>query len=752
MIETAPETVAATAPAERPPRSRAPRYLASVQEAGVGYVATSAVLMGAGYRLWQDCHPTDNPAVMALDLSCYALGFAILLNLRRQLLGSYCVLIGCLAALLAESYGLLTNVVTSYQSDSILFNHYSAILFLQGRNPYAATMAPAYGLFNVPQSIVTPMIDGSAIHALSYPALSFLVYVPFMLCSLTNMLWVSVLAHALVVASLFFMAPRRLRFLAPLAMNVDPTYLSYTLGGVTDVLWVFPMVLAAYYWDKQKLASAAFLGLAISLKQNAWLVLPFALVHWAYDARDARRPANFFAPAGVALGIFALTNAPFALAAPRAWLHGVLAPVALSPIPFGSGIVQTLATSNLSAAVLGPVWLSVLALAVVLYARFKRALDILPFVAPALALFFASRSLENYFMYWPIVALAFVLSAKPVHAAARERKAAAAVPVRAAALAFGGVVAFALLAFAVQLARANPMSLAIVDSAFDGETKAIEAFRISAANASDKPVSVRFGVFADNRFDFWNHGFPITLRPHSQTPLTIRAGDVDRELRLLAGAGVQVVAVETGTGRETYSEPKHFYMRLQPSTVFDNASLTRWTGSPAAPRDWNYDARQLRAGVVERALVAGRRALRFNLAPSHVGGWHLASINQIVPAAFGKVLVRLYPTHDFEGGVYPRGFFGVEIVDALDHHYITAIDSKAIAPRTLHRADGTVFTVIPGRLNAWNDVPIDLDALAAGSNLAIGPDSFVNFNLTSAVYGPNRRATHDAFGGVFSGR
>ena len=209
-------------------------------------------------------------------------------------------------------------------------------------------MQEAFRAFGVPQSLVTPTTDGQAVFKLSYPALSVLPYLVPLAVHIDNLLWVSVAAHFALIAALWFLAPKTLRAILPLLIFVDVSYAQYTVGAVTDVLWVLPAVFAAAYWWTRPAAAAGLLGIACAVKQTPWLLVPFAIADWTRTAireRSVRPIAVPLATLGLA---FLIPNAPFIIWHPKAWFDGVFEPFGGHLIMFGSGLVQ-LQTANVVA-------------------------------------------------------------------------------------------------------------------------------------------------------------------------------------------------------------------------------------------------------------------------------------------------------------------------------------------------------------------------------------------------------------------
>ncbi len=141
----------------------------------------------------------------------------------------------------------------------------------------------AFSLFHVSPDGYTFLLNGQPVTSLSYPALSFLLYMPFLLAGWSSQLAVAinVLAWAIGIVLTFALLPRSLRPLA-IVIGSFSVYISYAVGGVTDALFVPLLIGAVYKWDQfPRLRGVAayrgpvLLGLAMAVKQTPWLVLPF---------------------------------------------------------------------------------------------------------------------------------------------------------------------------------------------------------------------------------------------------------------------------------------------------------------------------------------------------------------------------------------------------------------------------------------------------------------------------------------------
>jgi len=147
---------------------------------------------------------------------------------------------------------------------------------------------------------------------------------------------INVLAWAAGMLLTYVLLPRSIRPLA-IVIGSFSVYIAYAVGGVTDALFVPLLIGAVYQWDRFPTAKGPWawrgpilLGLAMSVKQTPWLVLPFLVAGIALEARRTQDAVHALKTGGrylaIALGAFLLPNIPFILADPHAWLSGVLTP------------------------------------------------------------------------------------------------------------------------------------------------------------------------------------------------------------------------------------------------------------------------------------------------------------------------------------------------------------------------------------------------------------------------------------------
>jgi uncharacterized membrane protein len=358
-----------------------------------------------------------------LGLYSIALFLTTLAVLQPVWLSAWLSRIIGMAALLglvsSTAYGILYEIPT-YGTDVIAFAHAGADLLLDGTNPYSATQADVRGILEdlaLREGLATELLSGQPVAGVTYyPALHVLTFAATLALGVGDLRWAILVVEVVTLIAIWLATPEKLRFAIPVVLLVEPyLFVTFTAGGVTDWLWVLPLVLASasLYGERYGLAGL-WVGLACAVKQQPWFAVPFLLI-WVVQTsmrkgdnapHAARTNAMVFG--GATIVGFILPNLPFALWAPGDWLNGVLGPVLLDLVPSGQGLVVLvtqgyLGLSRTSFAILTP--LVILALCVVYFWRFDRLRNLL-WIFPPIVLFFSYRSLHNYFVFWlPLVAL-----------------------------------------------------------------------------------------------------------------------------------------------------------------------------------------------------------------------------------------------------------------------------------------------------------------------------------------------------------
>jgi hypothetical protein len=302
--------------------------------------------------------------------------------------------------------GLAGLIGMPYHTDAVAAVHRAAEILLSGQDPYSVfDLREALATLHLDPLLATNLEDGSVLTTYSYPALSFLVVAPFIAAGLTDIRWVflgEVIVIALLAVSRLRLAWRPMA-LATIVGNAI-VFRQQILAGI-DPTWAL-LVVASWLALRRAWLSAVLLGLAFAARQTAWFVAPFyvALIWQRSGLREAVRRAVIAAAVALAVDL------PFLVRAPERFIGSVSAPI-LGPLePDGVGLVRFGLDGIgplLPRAAYGAIAVLVFGGLLVAVVRWRRSLVSAPLVWPFLPLYFAWRSLQNYF----VLATLFVLIA-----------------------------------------------------------------------------------------------------------------------------------------------------------------------------------------------------------------------------------------------------------------------------------------------------------------------------------------------------
>jgi hypothetical protein len=325
-----------------------------------------------------------------------------------------------------------------YGSDDMYYNHYNALLVLEGINPYTGNrLADAIHYFKVPaytpiargrfadvqqdligqrwsvpvrEYLAHPQqppaeIDPRTLH--SYPAGAYLVNIPSVWAGLPSVAFPQVLIYVLIGATLIVVTPQGSRVIVALLYLSSFDAVGQVAGGDFEIWPLFLLIMAWLFYSWRN-TSSALLGAACAVKQTAWIAAPFYLIHtWRTQG-----PRAALTRAGIALAAFLAINAPWAITAPRAWFASLWLPVSLPLIPGGSGVIGLSVSGALP---LLPSWaytaleLATLAIALAWYWRAHARYPFAALLLPYLPLLMAWRSPERYFALLPLAAVSMLV-------------------------------------------------------------------------------------------------------------------------------------------------------------------------------------------------------------------------------------------------------------------------------------------------------------------------------------------------------
>lgn len=482
-----------------------------------------------------------------------------------------------------------------YGTDEIAFDQYAGQLARHGIDPYLRSMAPSFPMFRVPPDAYTYTLSGTAVTHLSYPALSFELYLPFLALG-----WSTQLAIALNVAAwmaaivvLFVLLPRPLRPVALIVGSLS-TFVAYAVGGVTDVLYVPLLLGVAYRWNTfgtrtgpSRWVAPILLGLAMAVKQTPWLLAPFVLAGVVLEVRDrgpGRMARTGAAYAGAAAIAFLVPNIPYLVASPAAWWHGILTPFTSHAVPAGQGVVGLsvfLGVGGGSLDAYSALALTVFVASLVVFVATYPRLAPVAFLLPSLALFFASRSFGSYLAtFFPVVVLAAATGKKhadvPAPAVGAPDVPAPAVPAPGGRRTRWSVVGAAVVAvtavLVVTLSQRPPLTVDVVGLRTTGQLATVGQLQVDVANHSGRALSPAFTVDEGGSFTtFWQKvSGPERLLPGHRATYTLVAPNFFSQAPL--GGGFQVAAFTSDPATVSTSasyQPATLHVGLTPDAVND---------------------------------------------------------------------------------------------------------------------------------------------------------------------------------------
>lgn len=703
------------------------------------------LLVDTGYKASLG-QPAAHPILALVSLLAYVGGFsALILAARPRARLDEIAAIGLLATFLLQ---MTVTVVTQpalgqYGTDALAFNHYSAQLVLAGQDPYTASMEPAYREFDVPASVYTPTVNGGFVLSQSYPALSFLVYVPFVALHVRSMLFVELGFAVLSMMLLYMLAAPGRKALALLIFFASSEYLSFAQGSVTDVIWLPLMMLVAAFWDSDSLVVPIALGLACAVKQDPWFVVPFACVHWAM-----RRNASYAARQGaVTAAAFLLPNLPFVIWNPAAWLRGIFFPMISGAVPAGSGVVQ-LITSNVfpfPVSWLSWEWPLVLLAGIALYALRYRAVAWLPFIWPAVALFFSPRSLENYFLYWPILVVTYLAVGRSEPAAALSRPFISkrfGVALAAATFCALGIAAVVSLASFTRL-----RAIQIVGTTIDPSTDLVRTVDVAVAGTTAEARQYRFAVDTPSTGAvFWNLA-GATPRSGEDALVRLDAPSVSTEVPVSRYEGIQVAAYNAKRRLAAYSSS--WMPSVTAVASLSNAHMictsSRFSAPIAVPLTWVYSDEDFLDGTVRCAPHGSSDGVVTFRVPRPSGSaWSVVQFSELVRLGSGTFAFWERPGSDASLTVLPTHLFGVSLVDGLNHQFYVLTSSHVRKP-VLIVHDPFRYYIVPGRPNVWNRIVVDTRHIPG---FYVPPYGMVQLMVIEALHsGSASRSVVDEFGG-----
>lgn len=498
----------------------------------VGWSLVAVLLVFSGLQAWAGQLQFGLSLITSACLILGGLGSLVVIWLRGRVDASVQLVLFIGAAV---GFAIVTTLVIlhdpTYGTDEIAFDQYAAQLAFHGVDPYVRSMGPSLGLFHVPDIYRTYLMTGGQVTRLSYPAGSFLAYLPFL--ALGMHMQAAILADGLAwiigMALVWRLVPQSIGWLAPLLL-LGTVYMGYAAGGVTDALYVPFLVLAMWRWDRFALPTEVglsrwigpvALGIACAVKQTPWFLVPFLTIAVYFEASERgveplRVASNYVALVAIP---FVVINADYIVHAPVAWLHSVLLPLTAQTEPAGEGLVAFTIFQHAGGQLIFytaagvAAFLACIFVFVGWYGRFKRSWLFLL----TIAFFWPTRSLGEYLIMLLPAALVGAITVK-------QRGAGGWRPARYAA----PVGAVAMLGMAVLALTLPPaLSLRVLSEHSTGALQTVDQLTLRVTNNSGQISSPRYAVTPTGQISsFWEKiAGPSHIAPHSSVDVTLVAPD-----------------------------------------------------------------------------------------------------------------------------------------------------------------------------------------------------------------------------------
>jgi hypothetical protein len=581
----------------------------------IGLIGGGALLLRMATQVATTAPLADLPGYAFVVVALGGLGLAVLVAAGWRTpppTWRWLILLAIVAeiALTATIWRQTQHLNAFSEIDVAVYTDMASELVLRGENPYAWDFNNVQEVYRIGQAASTPLLDGSITERDPYPALSFLAVLPFKVLGLPGVWLIPVLAQ-MALACLFFLAsPRAIQPVILFPMVVWFSFSGLTAIGGNDIVWATLLVGMIVAWRRPTLRALLY-GLAVSYKQIPWFLFPFLVVRiWRGDDEDASpslrlgRVAYF---AGITGLTFLLTNLPFVLWDPVAWMKAVMSPMTGSLVYLSQGGLAGLTAFGY---VDLPKSFYLLATAVafglllVAYWRHYATLRDTFVIMPAILTWFSYRTLVIYWVFWALPALAVLISRPPPLTVFASRS-------RWLHTALVAVAAVLVLAAAgAWLSGESPVVVEPLPPypTIDGH---VYRMAVKVENRSDRALQPRFAV----------HSEVTALNPLPWTiesgPLALEAGQSaiyqlasSGQLSFPASSPAQVVVTDAGgdyalRGVATIG-PDHSF--LWPDAI-PNPRFLFWDSDCIAPIFWALRTEPAGAGTASYTEKAGRSAV-----------------------------------------------------------------------------------------------------------------------------------------------
>jgi len=288
-------------------------------------------------------------------------------------------------------------------TDEYILQYNAAKTFLHLHNPYTTDYTGVISQY-VPTYYRTYLGGTSAfVHDIDYPAFSFLYYLPSATLGVSG-IYQDIIVIAIIIGLLCYKSPPYLKWFIPVFFFLDYAHIFFPSASITDICWVGLIILALLYRNKFVL-SGILMGLAVSYKEEAIVILPFFLILLWKEFGVRSTIKCLFALMATAFVI----NVPFLIMSPVKFIQDLLIPITANISSGGMGLSAF--NFNIPKTVYTLSFFIILIVGMLLYYKKFDLLKISGIsILPMIAFWFNARSLQNYFIWLPIFTVVLTIT------------------------------------------------------------------------------------------------------------------------------------------------------------------------------------------------------------------------------------------------------------------------------------------------------------------------------------------------------
>jgi tetratricopeptide (TPR) repeat protein len=538
----------------------------------------------------------------------------------------------------------------------------------RGQNPYAWDFSDMLRAYRDQGAFITPLLDGTYQHRVTYPALPTLLLAGLDVFGLGQPRLLSFISQMALVCLLYMGAPARLRPLALLPLLALQDFTTFTLSGIQDVVWSMLLVAMILAW-RRPIWRAILYGLACAFRQQPWLIAPFLLIdlwHEPGAARDKIRRLLLFA--AISGGTFLLINLPFIIWDAHAWWLGAFEPAyaIFNVYSQGLSVITQYGLAALPRSFYTFLQFSTYLLLLVVHWRHPRWVGRAFWIFPAIFFWLYYRSLASYWVYWLPPLLCAIgrdfkgLAGGSRHAGEAPQRWAGTAGLALALLFANGAAAWALLQRPPSIEAAYALPLETVDYG----TPLVGRLHVGVTNRGATALLPRFAV----QHDPGTQALPWAIE---SGPESLAPGESGRYI-INALIAARMFPASEG-GQIVITDASGDYSRRRVVTVPPDLSFTRpqaianpgfvyWPGGGRTPAAWSLALAPARAaGGVRLGARDGRLALIFNgqrIAPAEAATTIRLGQSIVLP---DELALWVYPPRNADDPA--SGAYGLELDD-----------------------------------------------------------------------------------------